>query len=157
MAASRGNPFRVDAKIYAHKPVKAGQPHFNFPADSRLTIADNILYVISSEKDNLRVFRLSADGDALIPVQGESDVSSIGLLADGEYIEQVHLSGSHEGDNNPVETLRRREYERIRGVCPSIAGRFTQNTNGSFSNGNPAMPSGKTPDCSIPVSSPKPI
>ncbi len=103
----------VDAKTYEHKPVKAGQSHFNFPADSRLTIAGNILYIISPEKDNLRVFRLSADGDMLIPVHGESDVSSIGLLTDGEYIEQVHLSGSHEGDNNPVETLRRREYERI--------------------------------------------
>ena len=103
----------VDAKTYPHKPAKAEQSHFNFPADSRLTIAGNMLYVISSEKDNLRVFCLSADGDALIPVRGESDVSSIGLLADAEYIKQVHLSGSHEGDNNSVETLRRRERERI--------------------------------------------
>ena len=108
----------VEAKTYSHKPVKAGQSHApqaytEVPTHSRLTIAGNMLYVISSEKDNLRVFRLSADGDALIPVQGESDVSSIGLLADGEYIEQVHLSKSHEGENNAVETLRRRERERI--------------------------------------------
>ena len=103
----------VDANQFSHQPVKDGQSHFNFPADSRLTIAGNILYIISPEKDNLRVFRLSADGDALIPVQGEADVSSVGLLADGKHIEQVHLSGSHEGDNNPVETLRRREHERI--------------------------------------------
>ena len=72
-----------------------------------------MLYVISPEKDNLRVFCLSADGDALIPVQGESDVLSIELLADNEYVEQVHLSRSHEGDNNAAETLRRREHERI--------------------------------------------
>ena len=104
---------QVDANQFSHQPVKAEQSHFNFPADSRLAIAGNILYIISPEKDNLRVFRLSADGDALIPVQGESDVSSIGLLADSEYIEQVHLSGSHEEDSNPVETLRHREYERI--------------------------------------------
>ena len=103
----------IDAKTYSHKPVKEEQSHFNFPADSRLTIAGNILYVISSEKDNLRVFRLSADGDALIPVQGESDVSFVELLADNEYVEQVHLSRSHQGDNNVVETLRRRERERI--------------------------------------------
>ena len=103
----------VDAKTYAHKPIKAGQSHLHFSTESRLAIADNILYIISPEKGNLRVFRLSADGDALIPVQGESDVSSIGLLADGEYIEQVHLSGSHEEDNNLLETWRHREYERI--------------------------------------------
>ena len=103
----------VDANQFSHQPVKDRQSHFNFPADSQLTIAGNILYIISPEKDNLRVFHLSVDGDALIPIHGESDVSSIGLLADGEYIEQVHLSGSHEEDSNPVETLRRREYERI--------------------------------------------
>ena len=106
-------PVPVDENKFSHNPVKEEKSHFNFPADSRLTIAGNILYVISYEKDNLRVFRLSADGDALIPVQGESDVLSIGLLADSEYIEQVHLSKSHEGDNNSVETLRRRERERI--------------------------------------------
>ena len=103
----------VDAKTYAHKPVKAGQPHFDFPAESRLATADNILHIISPEKDNLRVFRLSADGDALIPVQGEADVSSIESLADGEYIEQVHLSERYEGDGNSVETLRRREHEEV--------------------------------------------
>ena len=37
----------------------------------------------------------------------------MGLLADGEYIKQVHLSRSHQGDNNAVETLRRREREGI--------------------------------------------
>jgi RNA polymerase sigma factor (sigma-70 family) len=103
----------IDANKFSHMPVKAGQSHFNFPAESRLAIAGNSLYIISPEKDNLRVFRLSADGDALIPVQAEADVSAIGLLTDGEYIEQVHLSGSHEGDNNSVETSRRRERERI--------------------------------------------
>ena len=111
-------PVPIDAKTYWHKPGKQEQSHFpeiytKVPTDSRLTIAGNILYIISSENDNLRVFRLSADGDALIPVQSEADVSSIELLTDSEYIEQIHLSGSHEGDNNSVETLRRRERERI--------------------------------------------
>ena len=104
---------QIDANKFSHKPVKAGQSRLNFPADSRLTIAGNILYVISPEKDNLSVFRLSADGNALIPVQGESDVSSIGVLTDSEYIEQVNLSKSHEGDDNLLETLHRREHEEI--------------------------------------------
>ena len=103
----------VDVNKFSHKPVKEEQSHFNFSVDSRLTIVGNILYVISSKKDNLRVFRLSADGDALIPVQGEADVSSIGVLAYGEYVEQVHLSGNHQEDNNSVEILRRREHEGI--------------------------------------------
>ncbi|MCG9131940.1 sigma-70 family RNA polymerase sigma factor [Candidatus Poribacteria bacterium] len=106
-------PVPVDANTYEHKPVKAGQSHLHFSTESRLAIAGNIFYIISPEKDNLRVFRLSADGDALIPVQGEADVSFIELLADSEYIEQVHLSGSHEGDNNLLETLHRREHEGI--------------------------------------------
>ena len=103
----------VDTNQLSHKPVKVGQSLLNFPADSRLTIAGNILYVISPQKDNLSVFRLSADGDALIPVQGEADVSSIGVLTDSEYIEQVNLSGNHEGDDNLLETLHRREHEEI--------------------------------------------
>ena len=61
----------VDANKFSHQPVKAEQSHRNFSVHSRLTIAGNILYVISPEKDNLRVLRLSADGDALIPVQGK--------------------------------------------------------------------------------------
>ncbi len=103
----------IDANKFSRKPFKEEQSLPNFPAESRLAIAGNILYVISSEKDNLRVFRLSADGDALIPVQGEAGVLSIGVLADSEYIKHIHLSENHEEDNNAVETLRRREHERI--------------------------------------------
>ena len=51
-----------------------------------------MLYVITPEKDDLRVFRLSVDGNALIPVEGvpafEMDVRSI----NNEEVEQVHLS-----------------------------------------------------------------
>ena len=103
----------VDANKFAPKPVKAEQSYRNFSAESRLAIAGNTLYIISPEKDDLRVFRLSADGNTLIPVQSEADVSSIELLADGEHIEQVHVSGNHARDDNSVETLRRREHERI--------------------------------------------
>ena len=63
-------PVRVDANKFSHKPVKEGQSHLNFSAESRLAIAGNILYVISPEESDLQVFRMSADGDVLIPVQG---------------------------------------------------------------------------------------
>ena len=103
----------VDTDKFSRNPFKAGQSHLYFPAELRLAIAGNILYVISSEKDNLSVFHLSADGNTLIPVQGEADVSSIGLLTDAEYIEQVHLSGRYEEDDNLLETLHRREHDGI--------------------------------------------
>ena len=52
------------------KPVKAQHDRLNFSAGSRLTVIDNVLYVMSPEKDGLRVFRLSANGDAFTLVQG---------------------------------------------------------------------------------------
>ena len=106
----------IDAKTYSHKPGKAGQSLPNFPAESRLTIAGNILYIISSEKDNLRVFRLSGDGNVLRLVQEnpvfEEGVPLSGSLVDSQE-EQAHLSQSQEVNDNSVETLMRREHEGI--------------------------------------------
>lgn len=103
----------VDANKLSHQPVKDGQFHLNFSAVSRLAIAGNILYVISPEESNSRVFRMSADGNMLIPIQGvpafEVDVPS----TNNKEAKQVHLSKSHEGDDNSVEALVRREHERI--------------------------------------------
>ena len=94
------------------KPFKEGHSRLNFSAESRLTIAGNTLYVITPEKDDLRVFRLSADGNALIPVEGvpafEVDVPS----TNDEAAEQMDLSGGiEEGDD--FYALRRREHERV--------------------------------------------
>ena len=46
--------------------------HAGYFGYSKLTIVDNVLYVIVNEWNNLRVLRLSADG-RLIPVQGMPD------------------------------------------------------------------------------------
>ena len=94
------------------KPLKEGHSRLNFSAESRLTIAGNSLYVITPEKDDVRVFRLSADGNALIPVEGvpafEVDVRSTN---DGA-VEQVHLSEEpKKGDD--FYALFRREHEEI--------------------------------------------
>ena len=62
-------PVSVDANKFSRKPVKEEQSRLNFSTHSRLAIAGNILYVISSEKSDLRVFRISADSDVLIPIQ----------------------------------------------------------------------------------------
>ena len=95
-----------------------GQSHLNFSADSRLTTAGNTLYVISREGNNLRVFRLSkTDESVLIPVQDaptfEVDVSPIGMSENNREATPVHLSDPHEKDDTRVETLRRKEHERI--------------------------------------------
>ena len=98
---------------------RAEQSHLNFSANSRLTINGNTLYVISREGNDLRVFRLSeTDDNVLVPVQEaptfEVDALAIGVSeTDSEEATQAHLSDPHKKDNNPVETLRRREHERI--------------------------------------------
>ena len=52
----------VDAKTYAHKPIKAGQSHLHFSTESRLAIVRNILYVISPEESDLSVFPFVSRG-----------------------------------------------------------------------------------------------
>ena len=53
------------------KPFKEAGARFNFSDHSRLTIADNTLYVISPGQvlGDVNVFRLSTDGNALVPIQ----------------------------------------------------------------------------------------
>ena len=82
------------------KPIKGSQSHANLTHHSQLTTAGNMLYVISPEQDDVRVFRLSVDGNALAPIQEipafEMDVPSI---------------NNAEGDD--LYALRHREHERI--------------------------------------------
>ena len=98
------------------KPVKEGGAYLNFPAESRLAIAGNRLYVISLEKDDLSVFRLSTDGNRLIPVQEipafNVDVRSVELSADSEAAKQVHLSEGPEKVDD-LHVSFRRKHERI--------------------------------------------
>ena len=103
---------QVNDKGVNPKPFKEGHSRLNFSADSRLTIAGNTLYVITPEKDDVRVFRLSVDGNELIPVQEvpafEVDVRS----TNNEAPEQMHLSEDpKKGDD--FYALFRREHERI--------------------------------------------
>ena len=45
-------------------------PTTRLTLESNLVVVDDILYSLSSVGDNFRIFRLSTDGDRLIPVQG---------------------------------------------------------------------------------------
>ena len=60
-----------------------------FFAFSKLKIADNVLYVIMDEGANLRVLRLSADGNMLIPVENIPDFDGEGLAI--EFWTEAHF------------------------------------------------------------------
>ena len=55
----------------------------------QLKIVDNVLYVIMDEGDNLRVLRLSADGKALVPVEGIPDFDGETLVT--EFWTKAHF------------------------------------------------------------------
>ena len=94
------------------KSVKEGDFRLNFSAGSRLTIAGNILYVISPEKDDLSVFRSSVDGNGLIPVQGVPVFDVDVPFTNDEEAVQVHVSGGLERVDDLYASFRR-EHERI--------------------------------------------
>ena len=84
---------------------------------SRLTAAGNILYVISPEIGISGIFRLSADSDEFVPVQGvpmfEVDFPSIKPLTDSETTGQAHPYQAHKSEDHLVETLRHREHATV--------------------------------------------
>ena len=52
------------------KPTGEEQSPVNFSSNSNLVVADGVLYGIASEKENLRIYRLSTDANVFAPVQG---------------------------------------------------------------------------------------
>ena len=104
-------PIPVDANKFSHKPVKEGKSHLDFSAESQLVIAGNILYVISPEESNSCVFRMSTDGNTLIPVQGVPAFEGVGPSTNNKEAEQTHLSEGRESDDSYMLYLR--EHERI--------------------------------------------
>ena len=64
----------IDVSKVNSQPFKEGDSRFNFSGHSRLTIADNTLYVISPGQVSydVNVFRFSTDGNALVPIQAVS-------------------------------------------------------------------------------------
>ena len=105
----------IDVSKINPKPFKEDGSRFNFSGHSQLTIANNILYVISPEQDDISVFRLSTNSNALVPVQGvpafDVDVRSIELLADSEAAKQVYLSKGPEKIDDLHASFRRRHEE----------------------------------------------
>ena len=108
---------RIGVSNSRRNSIEARQSYIDVFSHSWLTVADNSLYVILPEKDNLGIFRLSADGSRLVRFQGiptfEVDIPSIKGSANSEGTGQALMSHGHGDDDNSVKILRRREHEKI--------------------------------------------
>ena len=108
---------RIGVSSGRRSAIEARQSYINVFSHSWLTAADNRLYVILPEGDNLGIFRLSADGNRLVPIKGvptfKVDAPSIKVSTNSDGAEQVHPSHGHGDDHNSVKTLRRKEHEHI--------------------------------------------
>ena len=108
---------RIGVSNGGRSSIEARQSDINISSDSWLTVADNRLYVFLPERDNLGIFRLSADGNRLVPVKGvptfKVDAPSIKVSANSDGTGQARSSHGHGDDHNSVKTLRRREHEHI--------------------------------------------
>ena len=62
-------PIAIDSSKHTLEESKEDFSPLHFPLASRLAIAGEVLYGIFPEKDNLRIFQLSADDNALVPIQ----------------------------------------------------------------------------------------
>ena len=115
---------RVGVNNGGRSSIEARQSYIDVFSHSWLTVADNRLYVILPERDNLGIFRLSTDGSRLVRFQGiptfEVDLPSMKGSTHGEGTGQVHSShGRPGGDDNSLKTLRRREHKEIGALAVS--------------------------------------
>ena len=94
------------------KQIKGSHSHPDLTHRSQLTIADNMLYVISPEQDHVHFYHLSADGNGLIRVQGvpafDVEARSVELSADSEAVKQIRTSEGSEKVNGSYS-----EHEEI--------------------------------------------
>ena len=93
----------TDVKDRTLEPIGAEQPRVNFPLDSRLVVADGVLYGIVPDAESVRVFYLSAERNEFIPIHGipafDGGVPSKNLRADTQETEQAYpLDDVEKGD-----------------------------------------------------------
>ena len=102
----------IDVGKVKPKPFKEAHSRFNFSNHSRLTIANNILYLISPEQDDVNIFRLSTDSNAFAPIQGVPAFEVDIPFTNSEAAKQVQSSKVPEtGDDLYIS--HRRGYEII--------------------------------------------
>ena len=85
------------------EPISKEKSRVDFPFNSKLVVADGVLYGVVPEVENLRVFYFSVERNVFIPIQGvpafDREVRSKNLQADTEETRWVYLSdGVKKGD-----------------------------------------------------------
>ena len=111
----------IDVSKVKLKPIKEGYSRFKFSGHSRLTIADNTLYVISPEQNDVSVFRLSVDGNALVRIQ-EIPAFEVDVPFTNGVMSEASEKGSDFGD-----TLSRGGHEIIGAFAVSGRTFYTEN------------------------------
>ncbi len=101
----------VSASDHVRKLSERGLPDNNFYTDSKLVIAEDVLYGIAAEEDSLRISRLSVGDNMLVPVQGIptfdgkylsaamlqeiQQAQGVSFSDDPEKVEKLHLIENH--------------------------------------------------------------
>ena len=92
---------RIDYGEFTPKPTSNGDQHVNYFTDSKLIIANNVLYGIIPQGKELRIFRLRTGDGVFSMVQG---ISSPKLWTSGEDA-KPQISLMLKGSRNPVDSL----------------------------------------------------
>ena len=100
---------RIDTNEQTLEPTTQERSHINFSYNSKIASADGGLYGIMPEKHNLRIFRLSVDGDVLLPVQEvpafNSETLSKELVTAIAEAEEIYLPNDMEKDPKLTKAL----------------------------------------------------
>ena len=100
---------RIDTNKQTFESTEQEHSHINFSYNSKIAGADGGLYGIIPEKYNLRIFRLSADGDVLVPIQAvpafNDETLSNELVTTIAEAEEIYLSNDMERDPKLTKAL----------------------------------------------------
>ena len=100
----------VDVSEDTLASIEQEHPHLNFSSNSKLAIADGVLYAVLPEKNNLRFFRLSTNNNVLISLQEipafDRETLSTELWTVIAEAEQVDLPDDVKKDEKAVRALR---------------------------------------------------
>lgn len=104
------NSLHIDAGELTLTSVEKRRGHIDFSVEGRLVVGDGTIYGISPGKGTLRIFRLSADGNALTPVQGvptfDENALSDELITAIAKAERLHPSDDMHTDKGVMRLLR---------------------------------------------------
>jgi RNA polymerase sigma factor (sigma-70 family) len=98
----------TDVNNRTFEPIGADQPRVDFSFNSKLVVADGVLYGIVLGVENLRVFYLPVEHNEFIPIQGipafDREVRSKNLQPDTQETKQAYSSDDVE-KGDPLTTI----------------------------------------------------